>query len=281
VINNLLNNAIISIKLGVEDYFSPDPNRILSCVRNLFSGLILLFKSKLLDLSPPESNEVLIKKDIIALIKNNNLIFKGNGKNTINTNEIKKRFMELGIKTDWIIVEKIRNERNNIEHYYTNINSGTLRGLVVDIFHIVNDFTRNELKQDPKVVFKETWTKMLEIETVFIIEKNECDKKISIDFNVDENQLGIIRNIYCNRCGFELLMPKEKTNNLNNAILSCANCSNEISVNNVFENIVDIIYNSEQHDNIKQTINICPNCGKNTFYIVDNICFYCSYENNT
>jgi hypothetical protein len=268
--NKLFNNAIISIKLGVDDYFSSDPNRILSCVRNLFSGLLLLFKSKLLDLSPPNSNEVLIKKNIIPIIDNNDIIFKGAGNNTIGIDEIRKRFLELNINTNWSIIEKMRKERNNIEHYYLNIDINILRGFIVDVFHVTNDFIKNELRKEPRELLKETWTKMLDIESIFINEKNECDKKIYRDFNVDENQLGIIRNIYCNQCGSELLIPKAQTYNLDEAILICTICSKEINVIRSFENIIDTIYNSE--------IENCPECNKKAFYTVDNICFYCSYE---
>ena len=152
--NKLLENAIVSIKLGVDDYFSTDPNRILSCVRNMFSGLLLLFKSKLLDLSPPNSNEVLIKKNIIPIIENGNIVFKGSGNITIGIDEIKKRFQELKINTNWSIIERIRKERNNIEHYYVNTDNSILRRLIVDIFHVTNDFMRNELKEEPKELFK-------------------------------------------------------------------------------------------------------------------------------
>jgi hypothetical protein len=41
--NKLLENAIISIQIGIDDYFSNDSRRIISCVRNLYSGILLLF----------------------------------------------------------------------------------------------------------------------------------------------------------------------------------------------------------------------------------------------
>ncbi len=42
----ILNNAIDSIQLGIEDYelIGENPKRLISCTRNLFSGILLLFK---------------------------------------------------------------------------------------------------------------------------------------------------------------------------------------------------------------------------------------------
>ena len=117
--NNLFENAIASIQIGIEDYFSSDTKRITSCVRNLFSGILLLFKAKLLDLCPSDSNEVLIKKEIIPRIKNGKIVLEGKGILTINVKEIRERFTSLNIKTNWSIIKKIQNERNYIEHYYT------------------------------------------------------------------------------------------------------------------------------------------------------------------
>lgn len=58
---SILQNAIDSIALGIEDYNSSDSRRLISCTRNLFAGILLLFKHKLAILSPPGSDEVLIK----------------------------------------------------------------------------------------------------------------------------------------------------------------------------------------------------------------------------
>ena len=50
VAEGILKNAVDSISLGIEDYQlgigdceSSDPRRLVSCTRNLFAGIILLF----------------------------------------------------------------------------------------------------------------------------------------------------------------------------------------------------------------------------------------------
>jgi hypothetical protein len=61
---DLLSNAISSIRLGVEDYRKGSSDRMLSSVRNLHAGVLLLYKEALRRKSPPDSNDVLVKAQI-------------------------------------------------------------------------------------------------------------------------------------------------------------------------------------------------------------------------
>jgi hypothetical protein len=69
--HTILENAVQSLQIGIEDYQSTDQRRTLSAVRNITAGVLLLFKEKLRQLSPPNSNDVLIKQnsriDTVAL----------------------------------------------------------------------------------------------------------------------------------------------------------------------------------------------------------------------
>jgi len=64
---SLLQNAIDSIQVGVEDYRMDDDRRYLSAVRNICAGILLLYKEKLKRLSPLYDKEVLIKQSITTL----------------------------------------------------------------------------------------------------------------------------------------------------------------------------------------------------------------------
>ncbi|MGL4779353.1 MAG: hypothetical protein ACRCXN_00780 [Bacteroidales bacterium] len=65
---SILQNAIDSIVIGIEDFDSSDKRRIISSTRNIFAGILLLFKHKLCDLSPQDSDEVLIKQVVLPSI---------------------------------------------------------------------------------------------------------------------------------------------------------------------------------------------------------------------
>lgn len=82
---NILKNSIDSIQLGIDDFESNEDKRIISSVRNLYAGILLLFKELLLRLSPSSSNEVLLKTLVLPLKQSNGTIFfKGIGKKTVN-----------------------------------------------------------------------------------------------------------------------------------------------------------------------------------------------------
>jgi hypothetical protein len=77
----LLHNAIKSIQIGLEDSESKDDGRLRSAVRNLYSGIVLLFKEKLREMSPEGSNEVLLKAKITPVMgSNGKVVFVGYGK---------------------------------------------------------------------------------------------------------------------------------------------------------------------------------------------------------
>ena len=65
---SILKNAVDSIAVGLEDYSSPDERRIVSCTRNIFAGILLLFKYKLELLSPPGSDKALIKQRVLPAL---------------------------------------------------------------------------------------------------------------------------------------------------------------------------------------------------------------------
>ncbi len=60
----IFENAIISLELGLEDFAEGSDKRLLSAVRNLHTGILLLYKTKIAALSPVKSDEALIKREL-------------------------------------------------------------------------------------------------------------------------------------------------------------------------------------------------------------------------
>ena len=99
---SLLENAKLSICLGVDDFFDEHLGRKLSAIRNLYAGMLLLLKEKLRALSPSDSGEVLLKQKIkIEALSDGDLKFFGAGKKTLNYDGMKERFGELNINVDF------------------------------------------------------------------------------------------------------------------------------------------------------------------------------------
>lgn len=145
----ILQNALDSIALGVEDYENSDPRRIISCTRNLFAGILLLFKHKLSLLSPPDSDEVLTKQQILPTLDSvTGLQWQGKGKKTVDVQQIRERFDSLGVMVDWKRVDQINKYRNDIEHYFSTLSQDAVRSLITDSFIVIRDFIRDQLNQD-------------------------------------------------------------------------------------------------------------------------------------
>src|SRR5215475_1061965 len=99
--NSLLDNAILSIQLGLEDYASDDKRRVASAARNLYAGVLLLCKEVLRQLSPPGSNDILIRTKKRAIRDSDGSVrLVGDGRKTIGRPEIEDTFKQLALNVD-------------------------------------------------------------------------------------------------------------------------------------------------------------------------------------
>ncbi|WP_312164845.1 hypothetical protein [Phenylobacterium sp.] len=166
--DSLLSNAVQSIEIGVEDFKSSDPRRLASAVRNVQAGILLLCKEKLRCLSPPGSDEVLIKARIVpGLDPAGQLAFKGHGDKTVDEQQVVDRFGQLGIRLDWGPLRKLTIHRNVLEHYRYSGSREELREVVAQsatmirrLFDVLELDPVDELEPD-------CWEFLLENEAVF------------------------------------------------------------------------------------------------------------------
>jgi hypothetical protein len=176
-IMSLLDNAISSIKIGIIDFENnEDEGRLLSSVRNIYAGILLLYKEKLRRLSPPDTQEVLIKQKIKpSFDKNGKIIFIGSGKKTVDHFQIKERFDALNIKIDWGKLERINNIRNNIEHYYSTNSEQEIIEVVANSLNLIKDVLIDHLDEDPiNLLGENCWNSLIHTAEVFEEEYNKC-----------------------------------------------------------------------------------------------------------
>ena len=88
----------------MEDFNHNDERRLASAVRNLHAGILLLCKEKLRLLSP-EDNILLYKQFIPKKMRHKKggsvVTIRPSGKNTVDLEDIKKRFKEFDVEIDW------------------------------------------------------------------------------------------------------------------------------------------------------------------------------------
>src|SRR5262245_12173051 len=241
---SILENAIDSISLSLEDHDNDDSKRVLSSIRNLHAGILLLYKEKLLRLSPPNSNEVFIKAKAVPKLNADGTVSSvGDGRKTVDVQQIKDRFKELSITTDWKRFDRMSSIRNDIEHYFSRTNRDVISGVIADVFIIIRDFVRDELKEDPlKLLGATCWNQLLEISEVYNAEKVECEKLMSSIEFPDPELDGISESFTCHECGSELLIPINPDDDMISINIKCKSCGEEFSLTDRIEEEVFNIY---------------------------------------
>lgn len=283
--NTILTNAVQSIQIGIEDYQSKDQRRVLSAVRNITAGILLLFKERLRELSPAGSNEVLIKKIIRPEVDTSGtVIFKGMGSKTVDVQQIEDRFSSLGIEIDWKRFKKVVNTRNEIEHYYTAESASQLKELLSDSFVIIRDFVSSQLGYEPiKLLGDSTWGVLLEVAEVYEKEFEQCQEAIeSIDWESD-GMSEMAAYLRCPQCRSALIKPVNPDAQQNSELeFSCSECGHVSFLDEMAEDAISECFDYEMYAAMKDgddaPIGTCPECGKDTFILKDDLCAACGAE---
>ena len=281
----LLQNAINSIEVGIEDYelSKQDERRIISCVRNVFAGILLLFKYKLVELSPANSDEVLIKQQILWVMENGNIIAKGKGNKTVDVQSIKDRFKSLNISIDWENLDRINSYRNNIEHYYSELSISAVQEMIAMSFPIINNFIRNNLGDDPEELFsKDTWERLLSIKSVYDNEKKSCLNNLKRVNFYNEEIYETISNHKCSKCGYGLITVDDeddgKSYDASCQIYRCKSCNKtwdyeDLGRECLYEKYKDEWWECRRYGGEAPVVT-CPFCEGQYDYI-ENICYSC------
>jgi hypothetical protein len=279
---DLLDNAIESIQVGVEDYRTGTRPRLLSAVRNIHAGILLLYKEALRRQSPKGSNCVLMTARIVpARDPAGKVVFIGEGKKTVDTQQIRERFEALGIKTDWKRFERVNDVRNDVEHLYPRLDQKGLEGLISDSFLLVRDFIAKELRDDPLALLgEETLQAMLEVAEVYKKEKEECEQLVNAaNWPAAAIRAGI-PDLTCPACSGDLLKPVEDS--YGDITLQCISCGEELSpASYVPKSLASALSGAAyiaMTDGGDPPVVSCPECGEDAFLTEAWRCAICGAE---
>lgn len=280
---SILKNAIDSIAIGLEDYQSPDNRRIVSSTRNIFSGILLLFKHKLCELSPPDSDEALIKQKVLPQMDPTGAVsWIGKGKKTVDVFNIQERFKSLGIVVDWDRLKRVNQYRNDIEHYYSNLNPESVQQLISDSFIIIRDFISDYLEEDPKVLLGEKYWKILvDINEVYEKEKLECNSSLASLSYFSEEVLASFQAHQCSQCGSDLIEAIDGSGKAALSEFNCRSCEHTEIYEDLVESAVPERFENEVYTSMTDggdpPITDCSECGGIYLY-EENICASCGHE---
>ena len=279
--DTLLKNAVASIQIGVEDCQSMDPRRGLSAVRNLIAGVLLLFKEKLRRMSPPGSDEVLIKQTIRPVRRKGTLAFAGIGSKTVDVQAIKERFDSLGIDADLARLDEVIKLRNNIEHYCATTTSTGMRTLLAKSFVVIRDFIADELEDDPATLLGDaTWSVLLAESDVYESELAACRSAMAaVDWRSDAGER-VAEHIRCGDCGSDLVKPVQAdVEAVWRLVFHCNGCGHETEYLGAIEPAVMDCFEDDRYfaakDSEPQPVATCHECARECWVVEENRCLVC------
>jgi len=278
----LLDNAIYSIQIGVEDYTSNDPRRVLSAVRNISAGVLLLFKERLRQLSPEDSDEVLIKQQIRPVRDEGDSIrFVGQGLKTVDVPQIKERFSSLGIRTNWPRVDAIVKVRNAVEHYVSGESESRVKELIADTLAVVRDFLANELGLEAhETLGEETWSVMLEVSSVYEAQREQCLRDLEQVKWWSPGAARAATFLRCMSCDSDLVTLKEGRDTLvGNESVLCTACGEARALEDIVEAALSECFYADAYIAASKggepPLDSCEECGTDTFIVEDGVCGKC------
>jgi hypothetical protein len=282
---DLLTNSIQSICAGVEDYQEGSHARLLTAVRNIHAGILLMYKEALRRLSPDGSNEALVKAKIVPSRNSaGEVVFLGVGKKTADVQQIKDRFAELDISTDWARFDRITNVRNDIEHYYTEADKKALESVVSDAFVIIRNFLNAELKEDPLSLLGDTtWEAMLKISDVYEAERNECVSALAaVNWESETLREGVFE-LTCTSCSGSLLRPDGDYPVYTDIMgLQCRICGNSSPASDFVPRAIEEALGGEAYmafkDGGDEPYTSCPGCHEESYVMLEQKCAHCGHS---
>ncbi|MEK6766658.1 MAG: hypothetical protein AABY49_10600 [Planctomycetota bacterium] len=278
---SIFKNAIDSIILGIEDYNTAEPRRLLSATRNLVSGILLLIKHKLSTLSPAGTDEALIKQRVLPQLDGSGgVLWKGKGKKTVDVHQMRERCEGLRVSVDWRRVQKVVDHRNEIEHYFPSLNQNALRTLIADSFIIIRDLLRTQLNEDPLTCLgAETWNTLTDVANVYEKEKKECEANFdSVDWAYQQLQ-DALTEWQCPKCSSGLIDIVNPGSEKWSARFQCRSCGRECDFEEAAEKAVEDFFSTQNYLSVKDggepgTV-LCPNCGHETYDLQEDCCLMC------
>lgn len=278
----LIANAVNSIQLGVEDLASADSRRLLSAVRNVQAGILLLAKEHLRRLSP--DGEALLKQKLEPyLIPGGRLSFRGTGNKTVDTQGIKERFRSLGISFDWSEVDKITKIRNDMEHMFFQGSDALAKEAVSDAFLPIRNLITTVLDEEPaQLLGAECWTALLANNKIFTAQFAACRETLDAIKWITEGAAKVAEVLSCTECGSKLVKQRELDNQKqSDAQFTCTACGKDLDTTKVMVAAVSEAYFADAYlamtDGGPEPVGTCPECGEDTYIFDEGGCVLCEF----
>lgn len=227
----IIENGLNSIRVGLDDYelalAANDDARLTSAVRNVYAGILLLAKGKLYELSPADTQGILIRVVRPQLVSGR-LELVPEGRKTIGFDEIKKRFRHFALPFDWAQIERIHAIRNDLEHFYHDGARSSVQEALADAATAIRALLKL-LKLDPlRDLGERWWAALLRNESLFAEELAACNETFARVRWINPTAAAAKPYFSCRKCGSPLVRQIDPTNVLQDDIqATCVACGAE------------------------------------------------------
>lgn len=289
--NKVLDNAVTSIQLGIEDYQltqgkSGNPLRAVSAARNLFAGVLLLFKYKISTLanSPEHAASLIYKarKFKPCLIDGGMIEWRPEleRNKTIDVGDIELHFEGLGIRTNWPAVHALQACRNDLEHLHAKHPLEDINKFLLDLFPLLKDFITYELSENPAALLGITWEVMLKNHEFFVRNLDEIQHRWA-ELGVIEHARALLKTCVCRACGSPLLEPNREDVQ-SGMPFDCSEFRYNCLACNQTDPFVEMLaeqlrFAKEDPFSEEALITGCNCCGAPTFDLTECHCHLCGY----
>ena len=280
---SLIDNAVGAIQVAIEDFESNDDRRLHAAIRNLHAGILLLCKVKLQRLSPPGSDEVLLKQKVKPhQAVNGTITWMGTGKKTVDQQAIKDRFDSLGVSLDWLRLNNINEIRNNTEHYYFQGTRKQALEAFASACVLIRQLLTDVLNEDPvELIGESAWRRLFENKQVFDEEYQACQATL-VSIKWLDAAASISKDISCPNCGSRLVHQRiSKNADQDSAEFQCTGCATVVNSTEMVLHVLDDVYGADGHiaakDGGEPPVIDCPECGEDSYVVKAGGCALCGF----
>lgn len=288
----LVDNAVNSIKLGIEDFNASRADgknslRAVSAARNFYAGLLLLFKFRIaVTTHDVEKSEGLVydAEKILPFVNDRGDIEwrpVGLKKTTIDYAAIKSRFESLGIKTDWNAVKSLQECRNDLEHFSSDHSMADIGRFVANLFPLLHRFIADELQWAPAELLGSAWSSMIEFHDFYSATQERIKSQWdSVGLPVDASNL--LKECRCPECNSGLLganrfnIECKVPVDTSDFRYECVECHHSDSLSELLEAELSLIQDSDPFSEESNIVE-CDSCFFVLFSLIDEHCHWCGY----
>jgi len=272
----MLKNAIDSISIGIEDLWCKDERRVSSALRNIFAGILLLYKEHLRQLSPEDSNDVLIKSDLRFSREEGQIVVTGTGKRTVDVGQIIQRYSQLGLPIDQRAIERLQSMRNQLEHDAPKETPEQIQTALAESMHLIEE-AMGYLELEPREHFdSKIWAFLLQESSLGESRRKACREsreELEVHPDIRDEFLGI----ECPACDSDLVCASGDFPD--DFDLTCQFCGEELTTSEVFADLVSQKFGISEYELAKDggipLIDICSSCQVEVFYLPKSVCLLC------